>query len=72
MNRRSAIALSGAVMAGFAQAQPAAPPKTHLKVGDIAPDFTLATIAGKPVSLKDFKGQKGLVLAFFPAAFTGG
>ena len=59
-------------MAGFAQAQPAAPPKTHLKVGDMAPDFTVASIAGKPVSLKDFKGQKGLVLAFFPAAFTGG
>ena len=72
MNRRTAIALSGGVMAGYAQAQPAAPPKTHLKVGDIAPDFTLATIANKPVSLKDFKGQKGVVLAFFPAAFTGG
>ena len=72
MNRRTAVALSGGVMAGLAQAQPAAPPKTHLKVGDMAPDFTLATIAGKPVSLKDFKGQKGVVLAFFPAAFTGG
>jgi peroxiredoxin len=60
-------------MASFAQAQaPAAPPKTHLKVGDAAPDFTVASIAGKPVSLKDFKGTKGVVLAFFPAAFTGG
>ena len=72
MNRRIAIALSGGVMASFAQAQPSAPPKTHLKVGDVAPDFTLATIGGKPVSLKEFKGQKGVVLAFFPAAFTGG
>ena len=72
MHRRTALALSGGVLAGFAQAQPAAPPKTHLKVGDIAPDFTLATIAGKSVSLKEFKGQKGVVLAFFPAAFTGG
>ena len=70
MNRRTAIALSGGL--AFAQAPPAAPPKTHLKVGDIAPDFTVASISGKPVSLKDYKGQKGVVLAFFPAAFTGG
>jgi peroxiredoxin len=46
-------------------------PKTHLKVGDTAPDFTLAASTGKPVSLHDFKG-KTVVVAFFPAAFTGG
>lgn len=68
MNRRVALALGGAALA-FAQAP--APSKTHLKVGDAAPDFTLAGIDGKPVALKDFKG-KGVVLAFFPAAFTGG
>ena len=48
------------------------PPKTHLKVGDTAPDFTLPSTAGKPVKLSDFRGQKNVVLAFFPAAFTGG
>lgn len=49
-----------------------APPKTHLKVGDMAPDFTLPSTGGKPVKLSDFRGKNNVVLAFFPAAFTGG
>ncbi len=49
-----------------------APPKTHLKVGDMAPDFTLPSTANKPVRLSDFRGKKNVILAFFPAAFTGG
>ena len=53
-------------------AQQTAPPKTHLKVGDEAPDFTLKDTAGKDVKLSDFRGKKNVVLAFFPAAFTGG
>lgn len=56
-------------------AQPAgqpAPPKTHLKVGQPAPDFTLTDTAGKPVKLSDFKGKKNVVLAFYVLAFTGG
>ena len=52
-------------------AQPAAP-KTHLKVGDPAPDFTLTNTQGEKVSLSDFKGKKGVVLAFYVLAFTGG
>jgi len=48
------------------------PPKTHLKVGDEAPDFTLPSTTGQPVKLSDFRGKKNVVLAFFPAAFTGG
>jgi len=56
----------------FAQA-PQVPPKTTLKVGDMAPDFTLPqTKENKPVTLSDFRGKKAVVLAFFPAAFTGG
>ena len=49
-----------------------APPKTHLKVGDTAPDFELASTAGKKVKLSDYRGKKNVVVAFFPAAFTGG
>jgi peroxiredoxin len=43
-----------------------------LKVGDTAPDFTLPSIDGSKVTLSSFKGKKTVVLAFFPAAFTGG
>jgi cytochrome oxidase Cu insertion factor (SCO1/SenC/PrrC family) len=49
-----------------------APPKTHLKVGDMAPDFELPSTQGKKVKLSDFRGKKNVALAFFPAAFTGG
>ncbi len=56
--------------AAFAQTAPAG--KTHLKVGDEAPDFTLTGTHGKPLKLSDFRGKKTVVLAFFPAAFTGG
>jgi cytochrome oxidase Cu insertion factor (SCO1/SenC/PrrC family) len=51
--------------------QPAAP-KTHLKVGQPAPEFTLTDTSGKPVKLGDFKGKKNVVLAFYVLAFTGG
>jgi cytochrome oxidase Cu insertion factor (SCO1/SenC/PrrC family) len=55
-----------------AQTAPPAPPKTHLKVGQPAPEFTLRDTAGKPVKLSDFKGKKNVVLAFYVLAFTGG
>lgn len=53
-------------------AQSPAPPQTHLKVGDKAPDFTLNDTKGKPVKLSDFRGKKSVVLAFYVLAFTGG
>ncbi|MCL6506717.1 MAG: redoxin domain-containing protein, partial [Bryobacteraceae bacterium] len=48
-----------------------APTRTHLKVGDLAPDFTLPSTNGK-FTLSDYRGKKMVVLAFFSAAFTGG
>jgi hypothetical protein len=44
----------------------------ELKVGDAAPDFSLPASDGKTYRLSDFKGQKAVVLAWFPKAFTGG
>jgi peroxiredoxin Q/BCP len=37
-----------------------------LKVGDRAPDFTLPSQDGKPVSLADFAGKNAVVLFFYP------
>jgi cytochrome oxidase Cu insertion factor (SCO1/SenC/PrrC family) len=51
---------------------PPAPPKTGLKVGEPAPDFTLNDTNGNPVKLSDFRGRKNVVLAFYVLAFTGG
>jgi peroxiredoxin len=41
----------------------------QVKIGDMAPDFTLVDIDLKPRSLKDYRGSK-VVLAFFVGAFT--
>ncbi len=49
-----------------------APPSSTLKVGDTAPDFTLPSTEGGDVHLADYIGKSTVVLAFFPAAFTGG
>ncbi len=43
-----------------------------VKVGDIAPDFTLPSQTGTPVSLKDFRGKKAVVLYFYPKDDTPG
>ena len=51
---------------------PPAAPKTNLKVGDVAPDFTLPDTKGQPVHLADFRGKKNVILAFYVLAFTGG
>ncbi len=64
-----AMCLSGVVLA---QQPKAAPPEPKVKVGDVAPDFTLKDQTGKEVSLHDFKGKKNVALAFYVFAFTGG
>ena len=44
------------------------------EIGEVAPDFELPSNLekGKKVKLSDFRGKKVVVLAFFPAAFSGG
>lgn len=39
--------------------------------GTMAPDFTLRSTAGADVTLSQFRGEKNVLLAFFPLAFTG-
>ena len=41
------------------------------QIGDDAPDFTLKSTAGDPVTLSSFEGQKPVVLVFYPFTFTG-
>ena len=61
-----------AVLNVVALGQERTPGKTHLKVGDPAPDFTLRATDGKAYKLSDFKGKKNVVLAIYVLAFTGG
>jgi peroxiredoxin Q/BCP len=42
------------------------------KVGNMAPAFTLQDQNGNKVSLKDFRGEKNVVLYFYPKAMTPG
>lgn len=44
----------------------------ELKVGSTAPAFKLLNQDGEEVSLKDFKGEKNVVLYFYPKAMTPG
>lgn len=69
-----ALCLWGAPGFGQEKKKEAAEP-LKIKVGDVAPDFTLVEYDGqkaKAVSLHDFKGKKQVALAFFVFAFTGG
>ena len=81
--KTASLALGASLMFaanGYAQGPNAAPPPPpSVKVGQAAPDFTARYLAMengrpsfKPVKLSDFKGQKNVVLAFFPAAFSPG
>ena len=41
-------------------------------IGKPAPDFTLPSTTGEPISLKQFKGKKTVVLYFYPKDDTPG
>ena len=42
-----------------------------VEVGSQAPDFTLKNQDGQEVSLKDFRGERAVLLVFYPFAFSG-
>ena len=41
-----------------------------LKPGDLAPDFTLPSTVGDKVTLSHFRGQKNVLLMFYPLDFS--
>ncbi|HYN14839.1 MAG TPA: redoxin domain-containing protein [Terriglobales bacterium] len=45
------------------------PPAAPIKIGDLAPDFTLVDQNGQSHSLHDYKGKKNVALAFYVFAF---
>ena len=76
--RRIAPALIAAILvlaAALAQDKKEGPPPPKVKVGDVAPDFTLRYFDGakvQEVKLSDYRGKKNVVLAFYIFAFTPG
>ena len=62
--------LAGLVIGSVAMMSAQAP--VELKVGDKAPDFKLKGTDGKTHTLAEYVGKRAVVVAWFPAAFTGG
>ncbi len=62
---RAFVAISLLVAAVAAGAEPLAP-------GARAPEFTLQGTDGRSYTLAQFVGEQGVVLAWFPKAFTPG
>ncbi len=68
-----ALLLAGSLLpAGHAADKKEAMPQPKIKVGDMAPNFTLEDQNGNKVSLDQFRGKKNVALAFYIFAFTGG
>jgi thioredoxin-dependent peroxiredoxin len=68
---RNAVILAAVLMMGTGAAN-GQTPAAELKVGDMAPDFSLPGTDGKTYKLSDFKGKKAVVVAWFPKAYTSG
>ena len=43
----------------------------HVEIGQVAPEFELMNQHGEKISLTSFKGEKAVVLLFYPFAFSG-
>src|SRR5262245_53293632 len=77
MSKLTLVSILAAGMTATALAQnPPTPPQTpapsvELKVGDVAPAFSLPGTDGKTHTLAQYKG-KAVVIAWYPAAFTSG
>ncbi len=67
-----APAAADALKDGIYQVGTLKPVDSTLKVtlGDKAPDFTLRSVSGGTISLKDYLGKKNVMISFVPAAWT--
>jgi len=63
-----ALLLACFLLTPVAQAQTGFAPE--VKVGDLAPDFTLVDQNGKPHSLHEYRDKKNVALAFYIWAFS--
>lgn len=66
------VLMTMGLMAALTTGLMAQAPAVELKVGDMAPDFTLQASDGKTYKLSDYRGKKAVVVAWFPKAFTAG
>ncbi len=67
-----AVILTTVILIAAASGEKAVTTPDTLKVGMLAPDFTLKDEEGVERSLSDYLGKKNIVLAFYPKDFTGG
>ena len=67
-----AVILITAILIPVVSGEEAVTAPNTLKVGMVAPDFTLKDEEGAERSLSDYLGKKSVVLAFYPKDFTGG
>ena len=44
--------------------------KLKVKVGDLAPDFTLPSVGGQEIRLSQYRGKSNVMISFVPAAWT--
>jgi peroxiredoxin Q/BCP len=68
MSKLLLVSALSVALAGMAIAQSSS---TELKVGDLAPDFSLPGTDGKTHKLSEYRG-KAVVVAWYPAAMTPG
>ena len=66
------LLLAGAASAGAQNGGSSKGVAGELAVGDAAPPFSLAGSDGRTHSLAEHAGVRGVVLAWFPKAFTPG
>ena len=72
MGMMAAMGVAGVMAQAPQGSAPAAAAPTVVKVGDMAPDFTLQGTDGQTHKLSQYRGKQAVVVAWFPKAFTGG